>query len=89
MTKKNNQELERLSTKTASSDTERVAEDHGARQVVYHALQSQVEMALARSELEEAGFIEKTAELQPPPPSPRDINDLFRQMRDIADHEEV
>lgn len=44
---------------------------------------------MARSELEDVGLIEKASEVQPPPPSPRDLQDLFRQLRDIADHEEV
>ena len=84
-------ELERLSAKSASSDTGglHIASDDDARQVVYHALQSQVELAMARSDLENVGLLEKVAEVQPPPPSPRDLQDLFRQMRDIADHEEV
>ena len=66
-----------------------VASDDDARQVVYHALQSQVELAMARSDLENVGLLEKVAEVQPPPPSPRDLQDLFRQLRNIADHEEV
>lgn len=85
------EELERICAKSASSKTGGLyqSSDIDARQVVYHALQSQVELAMARSELEDVGLLEKVAEVQPPPPSPRDLQSLFRQMRDIADHEEV
>ena len=58
---------------------------------MYHALESQVELAKARSELEEAGLTKSSPAIAVPSTtttSPRDIQDVMRQMRDIAEHEE-
>lgn len=77
-------------TERASDGIALEAESEDVRNAVFHALISRVELARARSELSEAGLArQKHSELQPPPPSERDIQDLTRQRRDIADHEEV
>lgn len=98
-------ELERLDEKEGGSSgvvlevmAEDQQQDNGAarKNAVLHALNSQVELAKARSELKQAGLerqknVIETAEMQASPgaPSERDIQDLMRTMRDIADHEEV
>mmetsp|Transcript_108783 Transcript_108783/g.302430 ORF Transcript_108783/g.302430 Transcript_108783/m.302430 type:complete len:214 (-) Transcript_108783:240-881(-) len=73
-----------------------VAESEEARNAVLHALHSQVELAKARTELKEAGLVEQQRQNQhqqqpelQPPSEQRDIHDLMRLMRDIAEHEEV
>lgn len=74
-----------------------VAESEEARNAVLHALHSQVELAKAKTELKEAGLVEQQRQNQQqqqqpelqPPSEQRDIHDLMRLMRDIAEHEEV
>ena len=67
------------------------AENDGARNAVLHALNSQIELATAKQELKIAGLERQKQEMveRQTSPSERDIHDLMRQMRDIADHEEV
>jgi hypothetical protein len=76
-----------------NEELERFDEKGGARHAVHHALESQVELAKARSELTEAGLGEEMTtikvEVQPSSSSKNDIRDLMMRMRDIADHEEV
>jgi len=61
--------------------------DNDARQAVYHALQSQVDLATAGHALEGNGLVDGVyaVEIQD---EPRDIHDWMRQMRDVAAYEE-